>query len=138
VGTIIAGTSITFGDGASLDGRALALTGNVTLINNSISGPSCAAAPTEVSPATSVPATSVAGATAVSSTAAPALATPGATAVQSAATLAPGATAVIPVLIPVTGADLTVGRNRVMNVGLGILGLGLVLLGFVLLLKRGK
>jgi hypothetical protein len=138
VGTIIAGTSITFGDGASLDGRALALTGNVTLINNSIFGPSCAAAPTEVSPATSVPATSVAGATAVSSTAAPALATPGATAVQSAATLVSGATAVIPVLIPVTGADLTVGRSQVMNVGLGILGLGLVLLGFVLLLKRGK
>jgi hypothetical protein len=44
VGTIIAGTSVTFGNAASLDGRALALTGNVTLINNSIFGPSCAAA----------------------------------------------------------------------------------------------
>ena len=31
VGTIIAGTSITFGDAVTLDGRALALTGNVTL-----------------------------------------------------------------------------------------------------------
>ena len=41
VGTIIANTSITFGDGVKLDGRALALTGNVTLINNSISGPNC-------------------------------------------------------------------------------------------------
>jgi len=49
VGTIIANTSITFGDSASLDGRALALTGNVTLINNSISGPSCASAPVETS-----------------------------------------------------------------------------------------
>jgi Ice-binding-like len=45
VGTIIAGTSVTFGNGASLDGRALALTGNVTLINNHISGPSCGQAP---------------------------------------------------------------------------------------------
>ncbi len=45
VGTIIAGTSITFGEGVSLDGRALALTGNVTLINNAISGPGCAQAP---------------------------------------------------------------------------------------------
>jgi hypothetical protein len=43
VGTIIAGTSVTFGNAASLDGRALALTGNVTLINNHISGPNCAA-----------------------------------------------------------------------------------------------
>lgn len=41
VGTIIANTSITFGTGASLNGRALALTGNVTLLTNSISGPSC-------------------------------------------------------------------------------------------------
>lgn len=41
VGTIIANTSITFGDGVRLNGRALALTGNVTLINNSISGPNC-------------------------------------------------------------------------------------------------
>ncbi len=46
VGTIIAGTSVTFGDGASLAGRALALTGNVTLINNTISAPACAAPPT--------------------------------------------------------------------------------------------
>lgn len=48
VGTIIAETSITFGDSVQLDGRALALTGNVTLQNNTISGPSCpssAAAP---------------------------------------------------------------------------------------------
>jgi len=44
VGTIIAGTSVTFGNAASLDGRAWALTGNVTLINNSIFGPSCGAA----------------------------------------------------------------------------------------------
>ena len=41
VGTIIANTSITFGNGVQLNGRALALTGNVTLINNSISGPIC-------------------------------------------------------------------------------------------------
>jgi hypothetical protein len=43
VGTIIAGTQVTFGDGASLDGRALALTADVTLINNHIFGPSCGA-----------------------------------------------------------------------------------------------
>jgi Ice-binding-like len=45
VGTIIAGTSVTFGNGVSLDGRVLALTGNVTLINNHISGPGCAQIP---------------------------------------------------------------------------------------------
>ncbi|MGB2631586.1 MAG: ice-binding family protein [Minisyncoccales bacterium] len=42
-GTIIAGTGIHFGAGATLDGRALALGGDVTLINNNISGPTCAA-----------------------------------------------------------------------------------------------
>jgi hypothetical protein len=40
-GTIIADASITFGNGVALNGRALALTGNVTLINNSITGPKC-------------------------------------------------------------------------------------------------
>lgn len=40
-GTIIAGTGVHFGDGVALDGRALALGGDVTLINNTISGPTC-------------------------------------------------------------------------------------------------
>ena len=43
VGTIIAKTGIVFGSGVSLDGRALAIGGPVTLIANTISGPSCAA-----------------------------------------------------------------------------------------------
>ena len=46
-GTVIALTSITFGTGASLDGRALALNGNVTLLSNTFTGPSCPAAATD-------------------------------------------------------------------------------------------
>ena len=42
IGNILALTSITLNNGASLGGRALAQTGAVTLINNSISGPICA------------------------------------------------------------------------------------------------
>jgi type VI secretion system secreted protein VgrG len=42
-GTIIAGTGVHFGDGVALDGRALALGGDVTLLNNTISGPTCVA-----------------------------------------------------------------------------------------------
>ncbi len=42
VGTIIAGTGIHFGDSVTLDGRALVINGDVTLINNTITGPSCA------------------------------------------------------------------------------------------------
>jgi len=145
VGTIIAGTSITFGDGASLDGRALALTGNVTLINNTIFGPSCDTAPaatTAPAASTSVPGATTAPAASTSvpgATTAPAASTsvPGATTAPAASTSVPGATA-LPVLIPVTGADLTVGRGQVMNVGLGVLGLGLVMLGFVLIRRRGK
>lgn len=43
-GTIIAGSGIVFGTGVSLDGRALALGGPVTLLSNNISGPNCPAA----------------------------------------------------------------------------------------------
>lgn len=42
-GNILAGTSITMANGTSLDGRAFAYTAEVTLINNAISGPICAA-----------------------------------------------------------------------------------------------
>ena len=45
VGTIMAGTSVTFGTGATLDGRALAQTGQVTLLSNTITHTPCAAAP---------------------------------------------------------------------------------------------
>jgi len=41
VGTVIAHSSIWFGTGAKLDGRAIAQIGEVTLNNNIIDGPSC-------------------------------------------------------------------------------------------------
>lgn len=45
VGTILAGTGVHFDtSGTTLNGRALAVGGNVTFINNIISGPTCAAA----------------------------------------------------------------------------------------------
>jgi hypothetical protein len=54
VGTIIAGTGVHFGDSVTLDGRALAINGDVTLLNDTITGPTCAVAPTAVAP-TAVP-----------------------------------------------------------------------------------
>lgn len=45
VGTILAGTGVHFGANVTLNGRALAVGGDVTMINNTISGPTCAAAP---------------------------------------------------------------------------------------------
>lgn len=41
VGTIIALTSISMGTGATLEGRAIAQNGEVTLLNNTITGPTC-------------------------------------------------------------------------------------------------
>ncbi len=41
VGNILAATSITFGTGATLNGRAFAYTAEVTLLGNTISGPTC-------------------------------------------------------------------------------------------------
>ncbi|HEV2694374.1 MAG TPA: ice-binding family protein [Verrucomicrobiae bacterium] len=51
MGTILAATSITLDTGATLDGRALALNGAVTLDDNSITTPVCAA----TGPVTGVP-----------------------------------------------------------------------------------
>jgi hypothetical protein len=42
-GTIIAGTGVHLADSVTLNGRALALNGDVTLINDIITGPDCAA-----------------------------------------------------------------------------------------------
>jgi hypothetical protein len=53
VGTIIAGTGVVFGSGVSLNGRALAIGGPVTLISNTISGPVCLAP--QVATATNLP-----------------------------------------------------------------------------------
>ncbi len=157
VGTIIAGTSITMGSGANLNGRALALTGNVTLISNSISGPSCPSAPVATKAPTN---TSAPGATAtVKATIAPVAtaaptntSAPGATAAPTntsvpgptataKATSAPVATATVSSLLPVTGADLSGGNalvsRQVLQIGLGLLALGLILLGFRLSRKHG-
>ncbi|PIZ85825.1 hypothetical protein COX94_02015 [Candidatus Nomurabacteria bacterium CG_4_10_14_0_2_um_filter_33_9] len=52
VGTIIAGTGVHFGNNVALNGRALALGGDVTLLNNTISGPTCAVPDPDPDPAT--------------------------------------------------------------------------------------
>ncbi len=44
-GTILAGTGVHFGSNVALNGRALAVGGDVTLIQDTISGPTCATAP---------------------------------------------------------------------------------------------
>lgn len=54
VGTVMASTSISMDDGATLEGRALAQTGEVTLINNTITTPVCDA-PTPTPTATETP-----------------------------------------------------------------------------------
>lgn len=54
VGTVMASTSISMDDGATLEGRALAQTGEVTLINNTITAPVCDA-PTPTPTATPTP-----------------------------------------------------------------------------------
>jgi len=45
VGNILAANDITFGQDATLDGRAFAYTGAVTMLGNTISGPTCATPP---------------------------------------------------------------------------------------------
>lgn len=50
VGTIIAGTGVHFGANVTLDGRALAIGGDVTMIMDTISGPTCATAASATTP----------------------------------------------------------------------------------------
>ncbi len=57
VGTIMALTSITLKTGATVAGRALARNGAVTMDNNVITRPTCAAAPTATATATATAAT---------------------------------------------------------------------------------
>jgi len=74
VGTIIAGTGIVFGTNVSLNGRALAIGGSVTMDSNSITGPSCAAPAT--TPQTTAQPSVAAPSTSPQSTAQPSVAAP--------------------------------------------------------------
>jgi type VI secretion system secreted protein VgrG len=122
-GTVIAQTSITFGTGASLDGRALALTGNVTLLANTFSGPSCPAAQIPSATNTTAPeATNTTAPEATNTTAPGATNTtaPGATnttAPEATNTTAPGATNTIApqaasTSTPQTASTTTPGINN--------------------------
>jgi len=80
-GTILALTSITLVTGATIEGRALARNGAVTLDTNTINAPSCAAAPTAAPTATATPSASPAPTTAPTAT--PGIVAPIATATPS-------------------------------------------------------
>ncbi len=84
-GTIIAGTGVHFGDSVTLDGRALAINGDVTLINDTITGPSCAApVPTNTPTATNTALPATQTAIAATNTALPATFAPTWTAIAAA------------------------------------------------------
>lgn len=60
-GTIISGTGVHFGAGVSLDGRALARGGDVTMIGDTISGPGCASTSSSSSSSSTSSSSSVSG-----------------------------------------------------------------------------
>jgi hypothetical protein len=87
VGNILALTDISLQTGASLNGRALAQTGQVTLDSNIITGPNCSGPPVETPTATTGAPTATSGAPTATSGA------PTATAAAPTATLLPAVTA---------------------------------------------
>jgi hypothetical protein len=104
-GTILASTSITLGSGARLNGRALALTGAVTLNNNIITGSSCLAAQTTPTTPSATQQATVAPTTATTSAA-----TIAATSSATTAATSVGATSATATLLPVvTGLPNTGG-----------------------------
>ncbi len=79
IGNILASTSIGLENGASLDGRALAQTGAVTLDNNVITGPTCFVAPTSTPTNTPTRTPTSTATRTPTSTSVPATSTPGTT-----------------------------------------------------------
>lgn len=108
-GTILALTSITLVTGATIDGRALARNGAVTLDTNTITASTCAAAPA-ATPAATATASPSASATAGATATPPAITTPGPTVAPVAAPVAtatpPSAARGITTLPSTSTADL--------------------------------
>jgi hypothetical protein len=119
-GTIMALTSITVTTGASIIGRVLARNGAVTLDTNTITKPTCAAAPPAATATPATTATPAATATPSSATATPsgATATPSTpTATPTSATATPARAAVLPSTS--TSAGLPLGGISVMLIAIG-------------------
>jgi hypothetical protein len=93
IGNILALTSISLQTGASLNGRALAQTGQVTLDANTITGSSCLAPPVATATATQPVPTSTATATQPGATSTATATQPGGATSTATATQQPGATA---------------------------------------------
>ncbi len=133
VGTILASASITLNTGASVDGRLLAQTGAVTLDDNLITVPTCAALTTATTTTTAAPTTTTTTANApVTTTTKPAgTAHPGTKGGGTkghggagTASAAPGSTVtIIPVGAPATGEGGTAGSSFS---PLGLIGLGAI------------
>ena len=139
IGNILASTSITLQDGVRLNGRALAQTGSVTLINNTFSGPLCAptATTTPIATATTTPiATDIPLATetpaAATETPVAATETPVAATETPVATDIPVATPLVPRL-PDTGVPRQYFPWSAVLVALGI---GAMVLGLIIRMRR--
>jgi len=120
-GTILALTSITMNSGVSVNGRALARNGAVTLINDAITRTSCSAAATATPAPTPAPTTAATAAPTTPATAAP-------TAGTAAPTAAPIAAATPPQVVSSLPSTATLDDNT-----LGFLILPLVVTAFLVL-----
>ncbi|HVA52485.1 MAG TPA: ice-binding family protein [Acidimicrobiales bacterium] len=126
VGTILAKTSVSLSNGASVQGRLLAQTGAVTLISNTVNAPTCAAATTTTTTATTTTTTAT---TTTTTATAPTTTLPGSKGTttttkpakrRTTTTLAKSST-IIPVGAPKTGEGGAAGSGPT---PLGLLGLG--------------
>ena len=139
-GTILAATAITVANGSTIDGRLLAGTGNVTLINDTITAPTCLIAPEARERPTPTPASATATPTSATATPASATATPvSATATPpSAATATPGPVAIVaPTASPGTPVTTLPNTSALDRSGPPVLaGLLLALIGALILRSR--
>jgi hypothetical protein len=127
-GTILAQNSIFVTTGATIHGRALALVGAVTLDTNTITKPTCVAAPIPPTrpPFTVAPSATVAPTAAPVATVSPTVAPSAPTAAPSAPTATPAAGVAGVQVLPSTSTDEPFGPPLML--GIGLIGIGILVL----------
>ena len=142
VGTIMAMTSITLADSVTVQGRALARNGTVTLINDRFLTTQCNA-PVVIIPPTQPPFTVAPSATATVAPSATATVAPTATPVAAASPTTPPTAAPVAVAAPTAAPTVVAGAQGLPSTStndpsgpLAVLGIGLLGVGMLLLLRR--